>query len=103
MIRAAVSTGLSCHGRLSVRRTILNAPRLNTLSASRRMIGHRYLSSESPKQDAKQEKKNPEDQNAIVLTPGEQVVAASRLGMWAGVAAFAAVCAYYIGRELLPT
>ena len=39
----------------------------------------------------------------IVLTPGEKVVVASRLGMWAGIAAFAAVCAYYIGKELIPT
>ena len=39
----------------------------------------------------------------IGLTPGEKVVVASRLGMWAGIAAFAAVCAYYIGKELMPT
>jgi mitochondrial import inner membrane translocase subunit TIM21 len=47
----------------------------------------------------------PEDDmtNELVLTPGEKVVAATRLTMWAGIAAFAAVCAYYIGKELLPT
>jgi len=39
----------------------------------------------------------------IVLTPGEKVVAASRLTLWAGIAAFASVCAYYIGSELIPT
>jgi import inner membrane translocase subunit TIM21 len=39
----------------------------------------------------------------IVLTPGEKVVAATRLTMWAGIAVFASVCAYYIGKELFPT
>jgi len=43
------------------------------------------------------------DTKEIVLTPGEKVVAASRLTMWAGIAVFAGFCAYYIGRELLPT
>jgi hypothetical protein len=41
--------------------------------------------------------------NELVLTPGEKVVAATRLTMWAGIAVFAGVCAYYIGKELLPT
>lgn len=39
----------------------------------------------------------------IVLTPGEKVVAGTRLFFWAGAFAFASVCAYYIGKELLPT
>jgi len=39
----------------------------------------------------------------IVLTPGQKVVATTRLTMWAGVAALALTCSYYIGRELLPT
>mmetsp|Transcript_14348 Transcript_14348/g.31089 ORF Transcript_14348/g.31089 Transcript_14348/m.31089 type:complete len:287 (-) Transcript_14348:321-1181(-) len=39
----------------------------------------------------------------MVLTPGEKVVAGTRLFFWAGAAAFASVCAYYIGKELLPT
>lgn len=39
----------------------------------------------------------------IVLTPGEKVVAATRLTMWAGIAVFACACAYYIGAELIPT
>lgn len=39
----------------------------------------------------------------IVLTPGEKVVAGTRLTLWAGAFAFASVCAYYIGKELLPT
>lgn len=56
--------------------------------------------------DPKKEKMNGADDDEtkeIVLTPGEKVVVASRLGMWAGIAAFAAVCAYYIGKELIPT
>ena len=39
----------------------------------------------------------------IVLTPGEKVVVGTRLFFWAGAFAFASVCAYYIGKELLPT
>ena len=37
------------------------------------------------------------------LTPGEKVVVGTRLAMWAGIAVFAATCAYYIGKELLPS
>lgn len=44
-----------------------------------------------------------ETTSEIVLTPGEKVVAATRLSMWLGILAFASVCAYYIGKELLPT
>jgi import inner membrane translocase subunit TIM21 len=62
----------------------------------------RALSSDSSKGKAKEESSD-EDTKEIVLTPGEQVVAASRLGMWAGIFAFGCVCAYYIGRELFPT
>lgn len=38
-----------------------------------------------------------------MLTPGEKVVVASRLTLWAGIAVFASFCAYYIGKELFPT
>lgn len=41
--------------------------------------------------------------NEIVLTPGEKVVVGTRLFFWAGAFAFASVCAYYIGKELIPT
>lgn len=41
--------------------------------------------------------------NEIVLTPGQKVVAGTRLTMWAGIFCFATACAYYIGKELLPT
>ena len=39
----------------------------------------------------------------IVLTPGEKVVAGTRLFFWGGALTFASICAYYIGKELLPT
>lgn len=39
----------------------------------------------------------------IMLTPGQKVVAASRLGLWTGIFGFACACAYYIGKELIPT
>lgn len=41
--------------------------------------------------------------NEIVLTPGQKVVAGTRLTMWLGVAALSITCSYYIGKELLPT
>lgn len=47
--------------------------------------------------------KDGEETQALVLTPGQKVVAAGRITMWAGIFAFASVCAYYIGRELIPT
>jgi import inner membrane translocase subunit TIM21 len=67
----------------------------------------RALSSQAnKKEDApKKEGDNATDEetNAIVLTPGQKVVAASRLGMWAGILGFASICAYYIAKELIPT
>ena len=44
-----------------------------------------------------------DDETQLVLTPGQKVVAYSRLGLWAGIFAFACVCAYYIARELFPS
>lgn len=44
-----------------------------------------------------------EPTSEIVLTPGQKVVAGTRLTMWAGVAALALTCSYYIGKELIPT
>lgn len=71
----------------------------------------RALSSDANKKSGgeeppKQEKKSNDDDkegNELVLTPGEQVVVAGRLTMWAGIAVFASFCAYYIIRELMPT
>ncbi|KAL7537173.1 hypothetical protein ACHAWF_007928 [Thalassiosira exigua] len=41
--------------------------------------------------------------NEIVLTPGEKVVATTRLAAWLSAFAVASVCFYYIAKELLPT
>ena len=43
------------------------------------------------------------DSSEIVLTPGEKVVAGTQLAFWGGALCFASVCAYYIGKELIPT
>jgi len=74
--------------------------------SSRKIIGYRFLSSGNAKESANEKgkaEKNGEEETQIVLTPGQKVVAASRLTMWAGIFAFASVCAYYIGKELVPT
>ena len=69
-------------------------------------IGLRSLSNKAKEETTK---KNDDTADAdtetseLVLTPGEKVAAASRLTMWAGIFAFASVCAYYIGKELIPT
>lgn len=39
----------------------------------------------------------------IVLTPGQKVVAATQISMYVGIAILACACAYYIGKELIPT
>jgi hypothetical protein len=70
---------------------------------SRRFPIGRALSSEGKKQGPKKEEADEEMTQEIVLTPGEKVVAGTRLTMWAAAAAFASVCAYYIARELIPT
>jgi hypothetical protein len=59
--------------------------------------------SSQKKSSSKNKEGGEDDANELVLTPGEQVVLASRLTMWAGIAAFASVCAYFIIRELMPT
>mmetsp|Transcript_35162 Transcript_35162/g.75017 ORF Transcript_35162/g.75017 Transcript_35162/m.75017 type:complete len:290 (+) Transcript_35162:143-1012(+) len=46
---------------------------------------------------------DPASSQELALTPGEKVVAGTRLLFWAGALSFASVCAYYIGKELLPT
>eukprot|EP00934_Nitzschia_sp_Nitz4_P007362 Nitzschia sp. Nitz4//scaffold17_size182527//60063//60839//NITZ4_001845-RA/size182527-processed-gene-0.94-mRNA-1//1//CDS//3329539313//7352//frame0 len=66
----------------------------------------RALSSNPQSGDKKADadgKADADDTKEIVLTPGEQVVAASRLSMWAGMFGLAVVCAYFIGKELIPT
>lgn len=63
----------------------------------------RALSTEGKQGKEEPPKKEDDDTKEIVLTPGEQVVAASRLTMWVGIFGFAVACAYFIGKELIPT
>jgi hypothetical protein len=68
------------------------------------LIVHRPFALRTLSSDTKKEKSDADsDTKEIVLTPGEKVVVASRLGLWLGIGAFAAACAFYIGKELLPT
>jgi hypothetical protein len=63
-----------------------------------------YARSLSSKKEEPQDPLSEEGkQQAIVLTPGQKVVAGTRLTMWTGIFAFASVCAFYIGKELIPT
>jgi hypothetical protein len=65
----------------------------------------RRMSTEAPQPERPQAKKDDddEDETAVMLTPGQKVVVASRLALWTGVAIFAGICGYYIFRELVPT
>ena len=65
-------------------------------------VGLRSLSSQAKEEPPKQGDDDP-DTKEIVLTPGQKVAAASRLTMWAGIFSFACACAYFIGKELIPT
>jgi hypothetical protein len=71
---------------------LLNGRRSNSTSGS-----NTKTEGQTNKSDAESDSKE------IVLTPGETVVAVSRLTLWAGIAVFAAACAYYIVMELIPT
>ena len=63
----------------------------------------RSFSSNTGKKTEQKKGEKEEDTNELVLTPGQKVVVAGRLTMWAGIAVFASICAYYIIRELMPT
>lgn len=77
-------------------------PQQQVLSLSPSSKYARCLSSETKKQD-KKDNNSEETSQELVLTPGEKVVAGTRLTLWAGVAVFAGFCAFYIGKELFPT
>lgn len=119
MIRAAVITGIRCkQGGIPSQRIceetkcfLIRCRGISSwatlpVHSSRKIIGCRSLTSGSAKEasdKSENTKKSAEEETQIVLTPGQKVVAASRLTMWAGIFAFASVCAYYIGKELIPT
>mmetsp|Transcript_28873 Transcript_28873/g.32380 ORF Transcript_28873/g.32380 Transcript_28873/m.32380 type:complete len:250 (+) Transcript_28873:111-860(+) len=69
-------------------------------------IGLRSLSSQAKEEITKKKEGDGDgdpETKEIVLTPGEKVAVVSRLTIWAGIFAFACTCAYYIGKELIPT
>lgn len=67
-------------------------------------VGLRSLSSQSKEEPPKNNDGGSDPETTeIVLTPGQKVAAASRLTMWAGIFTFACACAYFIGKELIPT
>eukprot|EP00970_Alexandrium_tamarense_P004322 scaffold721_cov202-Alexandrium_tamarense.AAC.29 len=101
----SLATQLFIRGGTSAMRSPINhAHRSNTLRATSSSTN----SSGGQKDKASSEKttgtegEEPMSQE-IVLTPGEKVVVGTRLFFWAGAFAFASVCAYYIGKELIPT
>ena len=83
-------------------RTLLLRQDLQKSSHWRVMSSQAKSNDDPPKEEGKAGGDN-DDTKEIVLTPGQKVVAASRLGMWAGIFGFACACAYFIGKELIPT
>ena len=68
----------------------------------------RPLSDQPPADKSKSQSSQGNDQEQVenselVLTPGQKVVAASRLSMYLGMGAAAVACLYYIAKELIPT
>lgn len=76
-------------------------PAIPSTLRSQGLLYARALSSKSEDKTKKEGEESTADE--IVLTPGEKVVAATRLGWYLGLAGFAAACAYFIGKELIPT
>eukprot|EP00980_Cylindrotheca_fusiformis_P000614 scaffold154_cov129-Cylindrotheca_fusiformis.AAC.31 len=109
MLRSAASLSLRQSRLVANSHAVRVLPRNNYLLPSRdfRLRGPtnwRMLSSKAKEEPTKKEGGEGDDETKeIMLTPGQKVVAASRLGMWAGIFGFACACAYYIGRELIPT
>mmetsp|Transcript_24297 Transcript_24297/g.59505 ORF Transcript_24297/g.59505 Transcript_24297/m.59505 type:complete len:249 (+) Transcript_24297:41-787(+) len=110
MLRSAASLTLR-HSRRAVNSSLLqDMSRSNYLLSQSQLRARssnflRTLSTKAKEEPPKKKggKEGDDDPNEIVLTPGETVVAVSRLGLWAGIFGFACACAYYIGRELIPT
>ena len=110
MIRSTASLALR-HSRRAVNSSLLQDLSRNNylLTQSHLRVRSsnflRTLSSQTKQEEPPKKKGGEEDDETkeIVLTPGEKVVAVSRLGMYAGIFAFACACAYYIARELIPT
>lgn len=104
MFRAAAISGFRQRG-MSIAARSSRPPSLIRLIPRNTPHVWRALSSssEGKKKDAPKGGEEEEMTQEIVLTPGEKVVAGTRLTMWAAAAALASVCAYYIAKELIPT
>jgi import inner membrane translocase subunit TIM21 len=71
---------------------------------SNALIPRNHLRAFSSNTNSKKDKNaDGEDRTDLVLTPGQKVVAGTRLTIWGGVVVFASFCLYYIGKELFPT
>lgn len=104
MLRAAAISSLRQRGALVAAARSSSRPlKLIPGNSSPRVPVWRALSSEGKKQEPPKPEGEEEMTQEIVLTPGEKVVAGTRLTMWAGATVFASFCAYYIGKELIPT
>eukprot|EP00586_Coscinodiscus_wailesii_P004695 CAMPEP_0172478520 /NCGR_PEP_ID=MMETSP1066-20121228/2544_1 /TAXON_ID=671091 /ORGANISM="Coscinodiscus wailesii, Strain CCMP2513" /LENGTH=291 /DNA_ID=CAMNT_0013238171 /DNA_START=163 /DNA_END=1038 /DNA_ORIENTATION=+ len=64
---------------------------------------HARCFSSNTSNDKRNGDKDDDDAKELVLTPGQKVVAASRLSLWLGIGVLASFCAYYIIKELLPS
>ena len=76
------------------------------LKASRSQVPKvftRTLSDQPPTDKSKSDGQEKVENTDLVLTPGQKVVAASRLSLYLGMGAAAVACLYYIGKELIPT
>jgi hypothetical protein len=94
-------TSVSCNHQLkSSTFRLMSTSGSNTNNKSDQTDATKSTNTSASDGDGKQQSS---DSNEIVLTPGETVVAVSRLTMWAGIAIFATACAYYIAMELIPT
>jgi len=90
MIRPLLASPLSSSCRLSYKNSI------RALSSN--------SNSNNSNKDNNSNSSNKDDNNSdLVLTPGEKVVAGTRLSLFAGLFVFGSFCAYYIGKELFPT
>ena len=87
------------------RRHVLGSQALPPIASTFRLQNTFYARAFSSKSNDEGKKKEGDENTTdeIVLTPGEKVVAATRLGWYLGLAGFAAACAFFIGKELIPT
>ena len=96
--RSSSSSLLSKYNRYSIHLSIhrnanANANHIRALSSS----------SSSNKNSNKTDSQKDPNNDALVLTPGQKVVAGTRLTLYASAFLFGSFCLYYIAKELIPT